>query len=269
MIIDSSSLDLVSAIDSMLGEDPPTGMIQPELLESVLGIATSPCPDIPAAHAELVSLRGVVRDRARSRGLEIGAAGTHPFARWEDQRVVSDDRYQRSAPPADGLRGQPGSARANGRDRGEDCLSDTCKCRVTRFTDCDRSRRYGDLSAGLSSPMRQPSTRSRGRSSSSKKRRDLRTTRVVCLLSKPRLRRSWRSALLGSYDAPVGASHPYRCSRIRSQLSADQRSLVSKTSISASADRTARSRSGSPNSKASAASSSCCRSAACSLVGPW
>ena len=35
-----------------------------------------------------------MRDRARSRGLEIGAAGTHPFARWEDQRVVSDDRYR-------------------------------------------------------------------------------------------------------------------------------------------------------------------------------
>jgi glutamate---cysteine ligase / carboxylate-amine ligase len=94
MILDSSSLDLVSAIDSMLGEEPPTGMIQPELLESVLEIATSPCPDISTAGAELLSLRGLVRDRARSRGLEIGAAGTHPFARWEDQRVVSDDRYR-------------------------------------------------------------------------------------------------------------------------------------------------------------------------------
>ena len=49
MILDSSSLDLVSAIDSMLGEEPPTGMIQPELLESVLEIATSPCPDISTA----------------------------------------------------------------------------------------------------------------------------------------------------------------------------------------------------------------------------
>ncbi len=94
MILDSSSLDLVSAIESMLGEDPPSGEIKPELLESVLEIATSPCKDIPTAGAELVSLRALARDRARSLGLEIGAAGTHPFARWEDQRVVRDDRYR-------------------------------------------------------------------------------------------------------------------------------------------------------------------------------
>jgi len=94
MILDSSSLDLVSAIESILGEDPPSGEIKPEFLESVLEIATAPCPDVPAVGAELVSLRGLARDRAHARNLEIGAAGTHPFARWEDQRVVSDDRYR-------------------------------------------------------------------------------------------------------------------------------------------------------------------------------
>jgi carboxylate-amine ligase len=94
MILDPSSLDLISAIDSLLGEDPPRGQIQPELLESVLEIATSPCPDIPTAGAEISSLRALVGDRAKSHGLTIGASGTHPFARWEDQRVVSDDRYR-------------------------------------------------------------------------------------------------------------------------------------------------------------------------------
>ncbi|MDQ6811864.1 MAG: YbdK family carboxylate-amine ligase, partial [Actinomycetota bacterium] len=94
MILDSTSLDLVSAIDSMIGEDPPAGEIKPELLQSVLEIATSPCEDISAAGAQLGSLRALARDRARPQGLEIGAAGTHPFARWEDQRVVGDDRYR-------------------------------------------------------------------------------------------------------------------------------------------------------------------------------
>src|SRR3989440_9953295 len=94
MILDSSSLDLVSAIDSILGEDPPSGEIKPEFLESVLEIATSPCPDVASVGAELHALRGIARDRAQARGLQIGAAGTHPFARWEDQRVVSDDRYR-------------------------------------------------------------------------------------------------------------------------------------------------------------------------------
>ena len=94
MIVDGSSLDLVSAIDSILGAPPPSGKIQPELLESVLEIATSPCPDVASVGAELVALRALTRERARARGLEIGAAGTHPFARWEDQRVVSNDRYR-------------------------------------------------------------------------------------------------------------------------------------------------------------------------------
>ncbi|HEX3911240.1 MAG TPA: YbdK family carboxylate-amine ligase [Solirubrobacteraceae bacterium] len=94
MILDSSSLDLVNAVDSILGEDPPSGQIQPELLESVLEIATQPCANVPAAAVELSALRGLVRDRARAKGLEIGSSGTHPFARWEDQRVVSDDRYR-------------------------------------------------------------------------------------------------------------------------------------------------------------------------------
>ena len=94
MILDPSSLDLVSAIDSILGEEPPSGEIKPEFLESVLEIATAPCPNVPAVAQELASLRGVARDRAQARNLKIGAAGTHPFARWEDQRVVSDDRYR-------------------------------------------------------------------------------------------------------------------------------------------------------------------------------
>jgi carboxylate-amine ligase len=94
MILDPSSLDLVSAIESIVGEDPPAGEIKPELLESVLEIATSPCRDIPSAGEQLISLRALARDRARSQGLEIGAAGTHPFARWEDQRVVRNDRYR-------------------------------------------------------------------------------------------------------------------------------------------------------------------------------
>jgi len=94
MIVDAHTLDLVSAIDSIVDEQPPSGQIKPELLESVLEIATSPCPDVPTVGAELVSLRALARERARSQGLDIGAAGTHPFARWEDQRVVSDDRYR-------------------------------------------------------------------------------------------------------------------------------------------------------------------------------
>ena len=94
MILDADSLDLASAIDTILGAGPASDQIKPELLESVLEIATSPCTSIAGAGAELSSLRAETSRRARQAGLEIGASGTHPFARWEDQRVVSDDRYR-------------------------------------------------------------------------------------------------------------------------------------------------------------------------------
>jgi carboxylate-amine ligase len=96
MILDPESHDLVSAIDRVLEveQEPPSGKIQPELLESVLEIATDPCPDVPSVARELSALRTHVRERAREHGLDIGASGTHPFARWEDQRVVRDDRYR-------------------------------------------------------------------------------------------------------------------------------------------------------------------------------
>jgi carboxylate-amine ligase len=94
MIVDASTLDLVSGISSIAGEDPPSGEIKPEFLESVLEIATAPCADMAAAAAELSALRGIASARAQESRLAIGAAGTHPFARWEEQRVVSDDRYR-------------------------------------------------------------------------------------------------------------------------------------------------------------------------------
>jgi len=94
MILDAQSLDLASAIEKILGEEPPAGQIKPELLESVLEIATEPCRDLAQAGEELAALRALAARRAAADGLRIGASGTHPFARWEDQRVVKDDRYR-------------------------------------------------------------------------------------------------------------------------------------------------------------------------------
>jgi carboxylate-amine ligase len=68
MILDAETLELTNAIESLL-EDADEGSIQPELMESV-------------------------RETAARRDLTIGAAGTHPFAMWEDQRIVARPRYR-------------------------------------------------------------------------------------------------------------------------------------------------------------------------------
>ncbi len=94
MIVDGVSYDLVNAIESLLEEAGPYGEIKPELMESVLEIATKPAPNTAVAGADLRALRAHVRDIAAAKHLCIGSAGTHPFAMWEDQRIVARPRYQ-------------------------------------------------------------------------------------------------------------------------------------------------------------------------------
>src|ERR671926_1759661 len=93
MICDARSFDLVNAIESLL-EEAPDGEIKPELMESVLEIATKPCADTAEAGEQLVALRRRACEAAKRHGLAIGSAGTHPFARWEDQRIVARPRYR-------------------------------------------------------------------------------------------------------------------------------------------------------------------------------
>jgi carboxylate-amine ligase len=93
MILDAESLELVNAIETLL-EPAPVGEIKPELMESVLEVSTDPCPNIGQAGEQLRALRGQVIQTARNKGLAIGSAGTHPFAMWEDQRIVARPRYR-------------------------------------------------------------------------------------------------------------------------------------------------------------------------------
>jgi carboxylate-amine ligase len=93
MILDDSTYALVNAIDDLV-EKSPHGEIKPELMESVLEISTNPARDLREADRMLRALRRQVRDKAAEHGLTIGSAGTHPFAKWEDQRITAADRYR-------------------------------------------------------------------------------------------------------------------------------------------------------------------------------
>jgi carboxylate-amine ligase len=96
MIVDPEGLDLAQAIDSLL-EDVPAeldGQVKPELMQSVLELATRPCGGVAEAGEELRNLRRAVTEVAEGQGLLIAAAGTHPFAQWEDQLIVDRPRYK-------------------------------------------------------------------------------------------------------------------------------------------------------------------------------
>lgn len=96
MILDPGSLELASRIEDLLDAVPAgaPGEVKPELMESVLEVATDPCADIAEAERQLRSLRRQVSQAAGERDLLIGSSGTHPFSRWEDQRIVARPRYR-------------------------------------------------------------------------------------------------------------------------------------------------------------------------------
>ena len=93
MILDARSLELVNAIETML-EPAAVGEIKPELMESVLEISTEPCQNTAEAAEQLRALRGQVIQAAATKDMAIAAAGTHPYALWENQRIVARPRYR-------------------------------------------------------------------------------------------------------------------------------------------------------------------------------
>src|SRR5215213_9117848 len=94
MILDGETFELANEIEAVLDAYDGEGEVKPELLQSVLEIATPPCAGVEEAGRHVRRLRREVSEAAASRGLAIGSAGTHPFALWEEQRVSSDPRYR-------------------------------------------------------------------------------------------------------------------------------------------------------------------------------
>jgi glutamate---cysteine ligase / carboxylate-amine ligase len=97
MIVDRGTLDLASSIEGLLetlADVAKEGEIKPELMESVCEIATDPCRNTREVGLQLRALRRLAQQAAAERGLAIGSAGTHPFAMWEDQRIVAHARYR-------------------------------------------------------------------------------------------------------------------------------------------------------------------------------
>jgi carboxylate-amine ligase len=96
MIVDADSMELVSAIEEMIEGIPreTEGDVKPELMQSVLEISTKVCRSAAEAAGQLEDLRRRVRETAESKGLAIASAATHPFARWEEQRIVDRPRYR-------------------------------------------------------------------------------------------------------------------------------------------------------------------------------
>jgi carboxylate-amine ligase len=97
MLLDGETLDLVQHIDTVLGAMAGhefEARVKPELMQSVIEIATPVCRRAADVHDELRQLRGFVISTARETGLRVASAGTHPFSLFERQRITARDRYR-------------------------------------------------------------------------------------------------------------------------------------------------------------------------------
>ena len=96
MILDGETCGLANEIDAITDayQGSGEGEVKPELLQSVLEIATPVSKDLEEVGRHLRRLRREVSEAAATKGLAIGSAGTHPTALWEEQRVSADPRYR-------------------------------------------------------------------------------------------------------------------------------------------------------------------------------
>ena len=65
-----------------------------ELLRNTVEVVTGICEDVPEAMADLADTIRSVRGTARAMGVDLYAAGTHPFAEWSVQLLTPGDRYE-------------------------------------------------------------------------------------------------------------------------------------------------------------------------------
>ncbi len=96
MLLDPETFDLVQHIDTVLGHVGAEfeARVAPELMQSVIEIATPVCHNAGDVGDELRKLRAYVTELGRKEGLRVGSAGTHPFSLFERQRITARDRYR-------------------------------------------------------------------------------------------------------------------------------------------------------------------------------
>jgi carboxylate-amine ligase len=97
-LVGRESYELVSRIDEILSEvedeEEHNGRVKPELLQSVVEVATNVAHSVGEAMEDLRRLRARLREAAAERDALIASSGTHPFSRYEHQDVTDRPRYR-------------------------------------------------------------------------------------------------------------------------------------------------------------------------------
>src|SRR2546427_5022175 len=95
-IVDPETRELRSHVAEILDEGRMLlgEQVKPEIIQSQFELGTGVCKNIQEACADITNLRSIISSLAEKNGLKIVAASTHPIARWKDQQIFDDGRYE-------------------------------------------------------------------------------------------------------------------------------------------------------------------------------
>ena len=95
-IVDPHTRELRSHVSEILAEGKTLlgEQVKPEMIQSMIEVGTGICKDIKEARTDIINLRTILSGLVRNQGLEIVAAGTHPFSHWQDQKIFENARYE-------------------------------------------------------------------------------------------------------------------------------------------------------------------------------
>lgn len=95
-LVDAATGDLVPVAAELIADVRDSvgpAKVKKELLVNTVEAVTGVCDTVGEAVEDLTATVGRLVDVAAPRGVELFSAGTHPFARWEEQEVSEGDRY--------------------------------------------------------------------------------------------------------------------------------------------------------------------------------
>ena len=95
-IVDPETGELRSHVSELLTASAPAlgDQIKRELHQSIVEVGTKICANVTELEDEVCRIRRDLSQSAESVGLQIAAAGTHPFSNWKDQLVSPGKRYE-------------------------------------------------------------------------------------------------------------------------------------------------------------------------------
>jgi glutamate---cysteine ligase / carboxylate-amine ligase len=95
-IVDPESGELRSHVSQLMAATSPGlgDQVKPELHESIVEIGTKICSNVGELEAEMRRVRGELVRAAERTGLQVAAAGTHPFSSWIEQVISPGERYK-------------------------------------------------------------------------------------------------------------------------------------------------------------------------------